>query len=106
MFRKIGSGVGWLAVTTYRQARRVVVLVVGLTVLVIGVIMIVTPGPAILVIPLALSILALEFAWARHLLRKMKDSATAVANRARGAKKEPSIRIERDSGSPTEREVR
>lgn len=84
MFRKIQSGLGWFAVVTYRQARRLVVIVVGFTVLVVGVVMIVTPGPAIVVIPLALSILALEFAWARRLLKRVKDSAAAVANRARG----------------------
>ena len=74
---------GLFAAATYRQARRIVVLVVGLTVMLVGVIMIVTPGPAVLVIPLALSILALEFAWARRWLKKMKDSAAAVANRVR-----------------------
>jgi hypothetical protein len=36
----------------------------------IGAIMLVTPGPAIVVIPIGLSILAAEFAWVRHLVRK------------------------------------
>lgn len=52
----------------YRHARRVVILLVGSTVVVVGIIMIVTPAPAILVIPIGLSILAIEFAWARRWL--------------------------------------
>jgi len=55
-----------------RQARRVVVFVVGMTVLLIGVAMILLPGPAILVIPAGLAILGLEFRWARKLLRRAK----------------------------------
>jgi tellurite resistance protein TerC len=62
-----------LAVSTLRQARRVVVLVVGLTVVAIGAAMIVLPGPAIVVIPLGLAILATEFVWARRLLDNMKE---------------------------------
>jgi len=52
--------------------RRVVIAIAGGTVLIVGVLMIVLPGPAILVIPAGLAILALEFAWAGHLLRKIK----------------------------------
>jgi uncharacterized protein (TIGR02611 family) len=56
-----------------RNVRRLVVGVVGLTVLAIGVAMIVLPGPATLVIPLGLGILALEFAWAERMLRRIKE---------------------------------
>ena len=38
--------------------------------------MIVTPGPAIVVIPAGLALLATEFLWARRLLQKMKDRIT------------------------------
>ena len=58
---------------TVRQVRRLVVAVVGLTVLLIGIVMIVTPGPAVVVIPIALGILATEFVWAKNLLQKVKD---------------------------------
>ena len=61
-----------LAVTSYRQARRAVILILGSSVLLIGVAMIVLPGPAIIVIPAGLSILALEFAWARRWLHQVK----------------------------------
>jgi tellurite resistance protein TerC len=56
-----------------RHIRRVLVAVVGGTVLLIGIVLIVLPGPAILVIPAGLGILALEFAWARHWLNKFKS---------------------------------
>lgn len=56
-----------------KQARRLIVGVVGGTVVLIGIIMIVTPGPAVVVIPLGLGILATEFIWARTLLQHVKD---------------------------------
>lgn len=56
----------------YRVARRIVIGVIGGTVVLAGVIMMVTPGPAFVVIPLGLTILALEFAWARHWLKRLK----------------------------------
>jgi len=51
-----------------KQLKRLIVAVIGLTILVIGIAMIVLPGPAIVVIPVGLGILATEFAWARRLL--------------------------------------
>jgi hypothetical protein len=50
--------------------RRVIVAVIGGTIVLIGVILIVLPGPAFVVIPLGLVVLATEFAWARWLLRR------------------------------------
>ena len=51
-------------------ARRIVVGIAGACLLAAGVAMIVLPGPAFVVIPLALAVLAIEFAWARQLFRK------------------------------------
>jgi len=65
---------------TYKAARRLVVAVVGATVLLIGVIMLVTPGPAIVVIPVGLAILSLEFTWARLWLKRLRQS---ISNRNR-----------------------
>lgn len=58
---------------TIRRIKRIIVGVIGFTVLLIGLAMIVLPGPAILVIPLGLAILATEFLWAKRLLKKLKD---------------------------------
>ena len=55
-----------------RWLRRIIVAVIGFTVLLIGVAMIVLPGPALVVIPLGLAILATEFVWARRVLKKAK----------------------------------
>ena len=64
---------------TYRAARRIAVAVVGATVLLLGLIMLVTPGPAIVVIPVGLAILSIEFTWARHWLKRLR---TSISNRS------------------------
>ena len=58
---------------TYKTGRRIVVAVVGSSILLLGVIMLVTPGPAFIVIPIGLAILAVEFVWARHWLKKLRE---------------------------------
>jgi len=62
---------------TYKAARRIVVGVVGATVLIIGIIMLVTPGPALVVIPVGLAILSIEFTWARAWLRRLRESISS-----------------------------
>ncbi len=74
---------------TYPWARRIVVSVIGGSIVLIGIAMIVLPGPAIIVIPIGLGILGLEFAWARHWLRKLRATASDVVNRVRGRPKPP-----------------
>ena len=66
---------------TYKAARRIVVGVVGATVLVLGIVMIVTPGPGLVVIPLGLTILATEFPAARRLLARLRRGAADAAGR-------------------------
>lgn len=58
---------------TYKVARRIIITVVGVTVLIIGVIMIVTPGPALILIPVGLAILSIEFAFARSWLKRLRE---------------------------------
>ena len=55
-----------------RSARRIVIGVVGLTAVLVGIALLVLPGPAFLVIPIGLGILAIEFEWARRLLRRAR----------------------------------
>ena len=57
---------------TLRNAKRLIIGLVGLAVLLIGIAMMFLPGPAIVVIPVGLGILATEFVWARSLLEKVK----------------------------------
>ena len=65
-----------LATWPLRQLWRLIIVIVGITVLLIGIAMIVLPGPAIVVIPIGLGLLGTEFAWARRLLSKAKAWAT------------------------------
>ena len=50
--------------------RKLIYSVIGATVVLIGIVMIVLPGPAFIVIPLGLAILASEYAWARRVIRR------------------------------------
>ncbi|MDA0705986.1 MAG: PGPGW domain-containing protein [Proteobacteria bacterium] len=73
---------------TYKYARRIAVAVVGSTVLAVGVALIVLPGPAIIVIPIGLAILSLEFAWARMWLKKLRHSISSQSAEARASRAE------------------
>ena len=63
---------------TYKAARRIVIGVVGTTIVLIGIVMIVTPGPALVLIPVGLAILSIEFTWARVWLKRVRES---ISNR-------------------------
>ena len=56
-----------------KQLKRVVIGIIGTSILIIGIAMIVLPGPAFIVIPVGLSILATEFVWAKKLVERFKD---------------------------------
>ncbi|HEX2119807.1 MAG TPA: PGPGW domain-containing protein [Acidimicrobiales bacterium] len=58
-----------------RQSFRLSVAAVGFTILAVGVVMLVTPGPGLLVIIAGLAILAHQFAWAARALEKAKQRA-------------------------------
>ena len=58
-----------------RQLRRVAVAFVGGIVVAVGIAMLVLPGPAVIVIPAGLAILATEFRWARRLLGQVRERA-------------------------------
>ena len=91
------------AALTYKAAKRIVIFTVGVTVIVIGVIMIVTPGPAVVMIPLGLAILSIEFAWARRWLAHVRQriSDTTAGNRARRAEKQRErVQYGDDDGNP------
>ena len=68
---------------TYRTARRIAVLAVGSTVVLLG-----TPGPGLIVIPIGLAILGAEFAWARLWLRRVRESISNQNSRNHGKRAE------------------
>jgi hypothetical protein len=61
--------------------RKILIGVAGFSVLLVGVALIFLPGPAFIVIPLGLLILASEFIWAKNLLRKVKSHIKKVVGR-------------------------
>jgi hypothetical protein len=85
-----------MIVRTVEQVRRAFRVVAGFTLLLAGVVMIITPGPGWLVIFLGLSLLAAEFIWARRLMDRMKRQGERVreavwpANAAKNVPAEPS----------------
>jgi uncharacterized protein (TIGR02611 family) len=56
--------------------------IIGATVTLAGIAMLVTPGPAFVVIPIGLAMLALEFAWAERLLDRALDQAEIASRKA------------------------
>lgn len=70
-----------------RRLRKIAVFVLGVTVVLIGIAMIVLPGPAFVVIPAGLGILAIEFFWAKRWLVRLRRSARNVAGRAQRARR-------------------
>ena len=64
------------------QSVRLSVAAVGFTVLAVGIVMLVTPGPGLLVIIAGLAILAHEFAWAATALDKAKARASQAKEAA------------------------
>lgn len=67
----------------YKTSRKIVIAVVGVTIILIGCVLLFTPGPAMLVIPTGLAILSLEFAWARRWLKKLRKHAADVVKKVR-----------------------
>ena len=67
-------------IKTLQQAKRYLKILFGFTLLVIGAVMILTPGPGWLTILVALGVLAAEFVWAKRLLEGMKKQGERVWN--------------------------
>jgi len=72
---------------TVQQVRRVFLIIAGFTLLLAGAVMLVTPGPGMLVIFLGLGLLAAEFVWARRLMNRIKHEGGRLAERFAVTKK-------------------
>jgi tellurite resistance protein TerC len=70
---------------TLKQTKRLIVIVIGFSTLAVGIAMIVLPGPAVVVIPIGLALLATEFIWARKLLDSVKER---IARMRKGKEKQ------------------
>jgi len=76
----LGHDAERLANTTLAQARKVIAFIVGGTIVIVGLIMIPGPGPGLLVLPVGLTILAMEFVWARKLLTRFNQRAKVAGS--------------------------
>ena len=72
-----------MTANAFNKAKRLVRIVVGFTLLAIGAVALVLPGPGWLTIALGLALLASEFVWARRLLDRVKAGAGKVQNAIR-----------------------
>lgn len=67
------------------RLRKTIVAVIGSTIVLFGLALIVLPGPAVIVVPLGLAVLATEFAWARRLLKRGGDLWSKVRRKKKGS---------------------
>jgi uncharacterized membrane protein YbaN (DUF454 family) len=77
--KNLRSRLGWDSLP--QTLRRIIVGIMGGTILLVGIALIVLPGPAFIVIPLGLVILGSEFAWARWLVRRAKGMLAKVSGK-------------------------
>jgi Flp pilus assembly protein TadB len=75
--KQVGRPIAMM-IRTLQQAKRFLKILSGFTLLALGVVMLVTPGPGWLAILLALGVLAAEFVWARRLLDRLKAQGTRL----------------------------
>jgi uncharacterized protein (TIGR02611 family) len=66
--------------------RRPVVTLVGVVLIAVGIVLLVLPGPGLLVMAVGLAVLATEYPAAQRLLDRIKGSVPVAAARARVAK--------------------
>jgi uncharacterized protein (TIGR02611 family) len=69
-----------MLIKTLQWARGFLKIVFGFTLLALGIIMIVTPGPGWLTTLLVLGVLAAEFVWARRLLDRLEERGVRLRN--------------------------
>jgi uncharacterized protein (TIGR02611 family) len=77
---QLHSPLAWIRVIA-RNAKRLMVFILGVAVVLAGVSMLVLPGPGVIVIILGLVILATEFAWAERVLDRTTATAAGAASR-------------------------
>jgi uncharacterized protein (TIGR02611 family) len=76
---------GTLVRFIWRSTKRAVVMCVGMGLLVAGVVMLVTPGPGIVLLVAGLAVLATEFVWAERMLDKAKTHAATATDKVPGS---------------------
>ncbi len=72
-----------------RNGKRIAVSILGFALVLAGVVMLVVPGPGLLVIIAGLAILATEYVWAQRALNFAKQKAEQAKNKVLGRKQPP-----------------
>ena len=73
---------------TVQQAKRFFIILIGFTLLLLGAIMLITPGPGWAAIFGGLALLAAEFVWARRLLNHLKAQGVKIRDAVFNSNKE------------------
>ena len=84
----LANDVETLSRVTIGAAHNIIALAIGSTLLILGVAMIVLPGPGVVVIPIGLAVLAAELIWARRLVTRLREEVRSVASSTIAAKPE------------------
>lgn len=87
-------------------ARKIAVAVIGGTIVLFGIALLVLPGPAMVVIPVGLAVLALEFGWARRWLRSIRARSSRALDLVRNRVEPDGRRPAPRSPDPADREAR
>jgi hypothetical protein len=75
------SQIGDLVVWVGRSGKRLAVTAVGFTLVGVGLVLLVVPGPGLLFIAAGLAVLATEYSWARRALDAAKQRARLLRRR-------------------------
>ena len=70
-----------------KPAKKIAVFIIGATLIVIGVLLLVLPGPGVLVLFIGLLVLATEFEWAAKHRDRAKEHLNKLKNAARQQQK-------------------
>lgn len=82
--REISDDINAIVGTVIRNGRKILITVIGITLILAGVAMMVLPGPATVVIPLGLALLSTEYIWAKRLLRYVQKEIEKAAHQLIG----------------------
>jgi len=85
---------------TVQQVKRWLKIVSGFTLVAIGIVMLVTPGPGWLTIIAGLALLAAEYVWAQRLLARMKAGGTRLRNAVMPSRKAAPVVTDVSSAAP------
>jgi uncharacterized protein (TIGR02611 family) len=72
-----------------RNSKRVAITIVGFVLIIGGSLLLVLPGPGMLVIIAGLAVLGTEYMWARRALEMAKQKAREAADKVRRRRRQP-----------------